>query len=341
MSLYRRGETWWINVTSPDGRRIRRSTGTDNRQKAQQYHDQLKAENWRVHKLREKPRRTWKEAVVRYLKEMAHKASIREDKWHFRWLDEHFAGLYLDQITRDRIDLVTQIRLAEEVSHARCNRLLAAIRALLRKAAHEWEWIGTAPKIRMLVEPKHRIRWLTREQAEKLLFELPDHLKEMVRFALSTGLRKKNVTHLTWSQIDLDRRVAWIHADQAKARKAFGIPLNEEAMEVLLRQKGKHPVYVFCYRGRAPIQCVNGKPWRNALKRAGIENFRWHDLRHTWASWHAQEGTPQHVLQELGAWESVEMVRRYAHLAPEHLKQYAEKLGKLRDLDDCVTNLAQ
>jgi integrase len=61
------------------------------------------------------------------------------------------------------------------------------------------------------------------------------------------------------------------------------------------------------------------KAWKAALSRAGITEFRWHDLRHTWASWHVQTGTPLNALQELGGWESVDLVRRYAHLAPDHL----------------------
>ena len=60
------------------------------------------------------------------------------------------------------------------------------------------------------------------------------------------------------------------------------------------------------------------------------KDFRWHDLRHTWASWHVQSGTPLNVLQELGAWESTEMVRRYAHLSSEHLAQYVERFSPLR-----------
>lgn len=191
--------------------------------------------------------------------------------------------------------------------------------------------------VKLLPEPKRRVRWITQEQAERLLAELPEHQEAMVRFSLSTGLRKSNVTHLEWSQIDRERRVAWVHPDQAKSRE----PLNDEAMRVLLRRQGKHPVYVFSYRGRAPVRWVNGKPWRDALKRAGIKNFRWHDLRHTWASWLAQKGTPLNALQELGGWESVEMVRRYAHFAPEHLSQYANRLTKLRDVEDRDTNLTQ
>jgi len=68
------------------------------------------------------------------------------------------------------------------------------------------------------------------------------------------------------------------------------------------------------------------------LKRAGINNFRWHDLRHTWASWHVQAGTPLHVLQELGGWESVEMVRRYAHLSTTHLAEYVDRMSGTLEL---------
>ena len=85
----------------------------------------------------------------------------------------------------------------------------------------------------------------------------------------------------------------------------------------------------------ATIQCSgecvqwDAAAWYKALKRAGIDDFRWHDLRHTWASWHVQNGTPLYVLQELGGWENSEMVRRYAHFSAAHLAAYAEGLSSL------------
>ena len=96
----------------------------------------------------------------------------------------------------------------------------------------------------------------------------------------------------------------------------------------MTRQVGKHPSRVFTFRGK-PIRWANTKAWRAALKRAGIEDFRWHDLRHTWASWLTQAGTPANVLQELGGWESESMVRRYAHLAPTQLIEHAERVAPL------------
>jgi integrase len=89
---------------------------------------------------------------------------------------------------------------------------------------------------------------------------------------------------------------------------------------------------VFSYRGQPVVQ-LSTKAWYAALERAGIEDFRWHDLRHTWASWHVQNGTPLFALQELGGWESPGMVRRYAHFGADHLAPYAQRLGAVRAIE--------
>jgi integrase len=180
--------------------------------------------------------------------------------------------------------------------------------------------------------PTRRIRFLTHDEAKRLLAELPEHLADMAALTLATGLRASNVTGLQWSQVDLLRDVGWIHPDQAKARKAIPVPLNGEAVALISKQVGKHLTHVFSFRG-TPIVQVSTKAWYAALERAGIEDFRWHDLRHTWASWHAQSGTPQLALQELGGWASTEMVRRYAHLTADHLAPYAQRLGAVRAVE--------
>lgn len=92
-----------------------------------------------------------------------------------------------------------------------------------------------------------------RGRATELLIsmeKLPEHLAAMVRFSLETGLRQSNVTGLLWSQVDLVRKVAWIHADQAKARKAIGIPLSDVAVMVIRNQIGRHETHVFSYKGK-------------------------------------------------------------------------------------------
>lgn len=327
MSLFKRGSTWWVDFTTPSGERIRCTANTEEKSQAQEFHDKLKSDAWRVNKLGEKPKRTWDEAALKWLTETQHKATHEGDKSQLRWLQQYLRGRLLENIDRELIAVIGEAK-AQQSSPATANRHLALIRAVLRKAVHEWEWIDKAPRVKLYREAKRRVRWITPEQAKRLLGELPEHQRNVVLFALATGLRQANVIKLEWSQIDLERCVAWVHADQAKGRKDIHVSLNSVAVGVLQEQTGKHRSRVFTYRGK-PINQANTKAWKNALKRAEIENFRWHDLRHTWASWLVQHGTPLNVVQEMGAWESEGMVRRYAHLAPAQLAQHAEVVSNL------------
>lgn len=340
MSLYRRTDspTWWVNITHK-GKRLQQSSGTSDRAKAQEYHDKLKASLWEQERLGVKPRYLWRDAVVRYLRETTYKASHDSDIGRLRWADGLLRDKALVDINRDLLEKVIAAKLHTGVMPASVNRVLQLIRAILRKAANEWEWLDRVPSFRFLKEPSRRVRFLTQGQAERLIATLPAHLAAMARFSLETGLRQANVSGLQWSQVDLVRRCAWIHPDQAKARKAIAVPLTAGALVAIREQIGMHATHVFSFRGKALTQ-INTKAWRAALKRASIEDFRWHDLRHTWASWHVQMGTPLHVLQELGGWETADMVRRYAHLSSEHLTQYVERFSQLRVVrrDGSVTN---
>lgn len=134
---------------------------------------------------------------------------------------------------------------------------------------------------------------------------------------------------MKWQQVDLGRRQAWIWADQSKTRTAIAVPLNVNAVGVIQQQWGQHPIRVFTLNGQ-PIDSA-GKAWRNAVKRAGLTDFRFHDLRHTWATRHIQAGTPLHALMEMGGWKDIEMVRKYAHFSAAHLQTYAENTARIYD----------
>lgn len=269
--------------------------------------------------------KTWEDAVERWLFEKSEKASLKSDKCIIHWLDSYLSGLPLSKIDRSIIDAIVLKKVKSGVANGTVNRMLALLRSILRRAAVEWEWIASAPRIRLLKEPNRRVRFLTLAEAQRLLSNLPEGIAVMAMFSLATGLRKSNVTGLQWSQIDLKRGMAWVHPDQSKTRRAIAVPLNGDAMRVLLLCKGRHPSYVFASRGDGRVT-ISPALWKKALLNAGIGDFRWHDLRHTWASWHVQNGTPLNVLQELGGWESAEMVRRYAHFSAAHLVAYAHKL---------------
>ena len=323
--LCKRGDTWYADITTANGKRIRRTLGTTDKQAAEELHDKLKYQQWRIDRIGEKPKRTWDEACIRWLKEKGHKKSIENDKMRMRNLPE-LRGMYLNDITRD---LVIETVQNFGKTNATKNRFIQLIRGILNRAMKEWEWIETVPYFSLYPEPQKRIRWLTPDEAKRLIQAAPLYMAQMIKFSLATGLRQHNVLTLKWQQIDLQRKVAWYYGDETKSGKALGVSLNEIAMQVLNEQQGKHPEYVFTNPKGLPMRWIQNRDWNKILAKAEIKNFRWHDLRHTWASWLIQHGTPLAALQEMGGWQTPSMVQRYAHLAPEHLHKHSALLNNL------------
>lgn len=268
--------------------------------------------------------RTWNDAASLWLEETTHKRTHDDDISKLKWIGASWKGLLLGEIDRERIKRLGARKLAES-SPATANRYLALVRAILRRAEREWEWIHHAPFVRLYSEKKRRVRWITPEQARTLMEELPPHLVYPMIFALSTGVRHANVVGLRWEQIDLNRRVAWLFSDQVKNGEDLHISLNDVAISVLHARRWVHKEWVFTYQGK-PIKRLSTRAWYKAMKRAGIKNFRWHDLRHTWASWLVQKGVPLYAIQEMGGWKTAGMVRRYAHLAPAINLKYAQTI---------------
>lgn len=302
MSLYPRGRIWWLYIVH-QGVRVRQSCKTSDREVAQRVHDEVRAQLWKlktggltVHGVLEK----WKAAAPRNSADL-----YRVEKLKRRFPD----------VPAGTVDAAALVKAIPQSSPATFNRYANIILSAFRLAKIE------PPELGYRKPSAGRLRWLTPKEWRRLRKELPPHLKDMAEFALLTGLRQHNVTHLEWSQVDLRRKRAWIHADQAKGRDAIGVPLSDAACAILKRRKGKSG-WVFPYQGK-PMGQIKGA-WKKALARAKIEGFTWHGLRHTWASWHAIRGTPIPALKELGAWKTLSMVQRYAHLAPEHLRRYVQ-----------------
>ncbi len=336
MPLYKRGSTYWLDIAQPNGQRLRQSARTENRRDAQRLHDEIKAQLWRETTLGQRPAYRWEEAATAWLNERGDYPSRADDILWLRWLHPHLYGMALTALTVQRLSELQQIRQAEGVKARSVNVILQTIRAVLR-AAERRGWLDRVPPIRLLPEPSRRIRYLSADEEQRLLAALPTHLAYVARFALATGLRMSNITRLEWQQVDLGRRQAWIWADQAKGREAIAIPLNAEAVAVLRDCWGAHPERVFTHQGQ-PFHHANGRAWRKAIQRAGLEDFRFHDLRHTWATRHIQAGTPLHALMELGGWKDAAMVRKYAHFSAAHLQSYAENATRRTEYD---TNPAQ
>jgi integrase len=238
-----------------------------------------------------------------------------------RVIHPYFDGLYLDQIDNDLCARVfSDLRDVRGIKNASVNRYIKLFKRLMGLCERKG-WIDSAPHVDLLRDDSERVNWITEGQARRLIAVLPPNHAAAVRFALATGLRRGNIYQgLTWDHINIDRRIAWFEPGDMKSGRAHSIPLNADALDVLEGQRGLDRVYVFPYR---PL--IN-RQWKKFVKQAHLNGFRFHDLRHTWATWHVQRGTPLEHLMKLGDWSSHKMVLRYAHYNVRDLAPHAERL---------------
>lgn len=208
------------------------------------------------------------------------------------------------------------------------NRYIARICAIAKLS-------GLNIKITKKHDKSAKVRdWITQEQWYKLYAELPLHLKSAASFAILTGLRQANVLGLQWRRVDLGRGMAFIEGMDTKSGKPIGVPLSPEAIAVLETVKGQHPEWCFTFRGK-PFKEIK-TAFQRACIAAGVgsvdasgrySGFTWHGLRHTWATWHAQAGTPLEVVKDLGGWTDMRMMQRYAHHVPGLKANFVGNLG--------------
>lgn len=317
---------YYVRFTAPDGRRVFQSAGTASRRAAEEYEAALKSRLWREHRLGES-QATWREAVVSWLAGTTHK-DRRNVTQRLRWLDDHLGDLRLAEIDGKVLGRIRETKTAEGASGATVNRYLAVVSAVLNHAKADGK-LPNVPTIPRMKEAGGRLRWLSFEEADRLIAHLEKdpkrrHLLLMVKFSLATGLREANVCGLRWSRVDLDRAMAWVPAKESKTNKPLNVPLSDLALEVLDEARGGHEEWVFTYRGKRVTRC-NNSSFRKAVAALGWDDVTWHTLRHTWASWQVMAGVPLEVVQHLGGWTSIRMVLHYAHLAPDHLASFAGK----------------
>jgi integrase len=281
---------------------------------------------------------TLDQAVDRYLAAKSRKRSLSEDRRILGHLKDYFGkDTPLAEITASRISEYKGHRLStarkigdgesaieRPIAGATVNRALALLRHLFRLAHEEWELLDAVPRIRMEREAEGRLRWLTPEEATSLLDACRksrnEHLTDLVEFALFTGMRRGEVLGLTWERVDRARGVVLL--DVTKSGRRREVPLNGRADAVLARRGSKSSGLVFGTRRWDRFRSA----WENAVERAKLTDFHFHDLRHTFASWAVQRGASLQEVKDLLGHHSLAMTLRYGHLAPEHLRTAVARL---------------
>ncbi len=289
----------------------------------------------------------WAKANIR-----THKATLRRINRSFA----EFRDLKLGEITPLLVERLRSDRLTAGAKPSTVNRDLDDLKSSLAKA-QQWGFIEIHPieKIkRMRVDDRATVRFLTEDERGRVFKALDDreeriraardranewrkerkyllmpdlrqvtyadHLKPMVLLSLHTGVRYGELSNLTWDDLDLDRAILTVHGFKAKSQKTRHIPLNQAASSLLKNwhiQRIKDASLVFPSRDGTPFDNVRSS-WEEVLKAAGITGFRWHDLRHTFASWLVMKGVDLNTVRELLGHADYQMTLRYAHLAPEH-----------------------
>jgi integrase len=321
--LKKRGRIWWIQI-SVGGKTYRESTRTEVKKEAEEYYDIARERLWREHKLGDKSCILWSVVVREYL---AHSDKERKRErailaWFATYLDD-------EPIRVINAKLIEKLRgyLADEnMARSTINRFMDTLKAVLNKAV-ELEYIPSAPKVPRFDVKPFEPHWLSPEQFAELRKHLPEHLKLAADVAAFTGLRMRSMTKLTWDRVQLDRAWLWVPGSQMKGGQAHGIPLTPPVIEAFKALRVLNPTGndVFQWNGKRLDDC-NGKAFKDAVRAAGLEPLRWHDLRHCFASWARQAGISSDDLMDLGGWKSPAMVRRYAHFSPVHLATAAQKL---------------
>ncbi|KAA0088801.1 site-specific integrase [Paraburkholderia sp. T12-10] len=262
-----------------------------------------------------------------YLASKSHRSKQR-DMYSLKRLQPHFGGKSVIGLKRGDVRSYVTVRLADGVQESTVQRELRFFSAAINfvRIEHDRPDLPN-PVVRLgLGVGCGRVRWISRKEADALVlaagrFARRPHLPNFVKLALHTGCRKNELLKLEWSRIDFERRVLQLEPQNTKNGKRRVVPLNDEAVSTLLAQRE----WVRCYapKSRWVFAVASGnrlttlqKGFRAACDRAGIENFRVHDLRHTFASWLVMAGVSLYVVKDLLGHSSITVTERYAHLAP-------------------------
>ena len=350
MGLYKRGGSGiWHMSFMYRGEQVRRSTETTDRKLAQRIYDKVKGEIAENHWFEKLPgeEKTFREMMEKYLnghsvRNKAPRSHIR-DKSLAKHLLSSFEDFMLVDITPKLIAEYKTKRREEGASPRTVNYELALMGHAFNLGIKEWEWCKDNPVSKVSREKVNNYieRWLNDEEEDKLLEVSCKWLREMILFAVYTGLRQGEELDLRWPQVDLFRKTITILEQKNEGKDT--LPLNNKAWEVLKsKAKVRHlnTDLVFCTSKGTRINARNLlRAFCAAIEKAGIKTLRWHDLRHTFATRLVQEGTDIYTVQKLGRWKDISIVKRYAHHSPESLRSGIEVLDK--EKEKISTNLAQ
>jgi integrase len=267
-------------------------------------------------------------------------STAKDQKRQLLWWKEQLGAHSLADITpsllaeyRDRLASIPTIK-DKRRTPATVVRYLAALSHAFTIAVKEWGWLETNPFTRVSKprEPRGRVRFLSDDERNRLLEACrgsPNpHLYRAVVLAISTGARRMEIMSLRWPQVDFQRGVITLH--ETKNGDIRVLPLVGHALNLMKdHAKVRRIDTDLVFPGHNPQQPIDLRaPWEVALRRAGIDDFRWHDLRHSCASYLAMNNATLAEIAEVLGHKTLSMVKRYTHLSAAHTNKIITRMNE-------------
>lgn len=320
--LFKRGNVYWIRYAVPDGRIIRESTKTASIKEAEYILicRRKEVKEGKLPEVKKITNHSFRELAGEYLKWAERQRSFKSKKGFVKQLVEVFGNYPLRWFTTRVIEQYQTEKLATN-KPATVNRFLATLKHMFTKAV-EWEMVEKeilekVRRVKLIPENNRRLRFLSREECQTLIEKCDPHLRPIVVTALNTGMRKSEILNLKWDQVDLKH--GFILLERTKNGERREVPINQ-TLRATLEALPRHisSPYVFWYGDEGKSYQDVKKSFRSALRKAGIKDFVFHDLRHTFSSHLVMAGVDLTTVKELLGHKTLNMTLRYAHLAPYH-----------------------
>ena len=328
MSLKKIEGFWYIDTYDDGGKRIRKKVSRRKREAEKVLKALKNQKTERKEPLAEKSSvlfDNFAQTYLEYSKSNKNPSSHRRDKSLVDNLLSFFSGNRMNSIDSFMIEQYKLMRI-KKVSKSSVNRELSCLRHMYNLGI-KWGMFEKNPvqKVRFFKEDPYNFKYLNLGEASKLIAHCNDHIRPIVVMALNTGMRKAEILKLKWKNVDLNNRI--ITVERTKAHDIRRIPINEMLYSEL-RKLPHHSEYVFADKNGKPYDNVR-RAFHTARKRAGLEYFRFHDLRHTFASQLVMAGEDIVTVQQLMGHKTIEMTMRYSHLSDQHRINAVKRLGDL------------
>ncbi|MDR4509576.1 MAG: site-specific integrase [Candidatus Brocadiaceae bacterium] len=334
--IYKRGNIYWIRYTDLNGKKAfesSRSTKFRVAEKMLLKRKQAISEGKQpdVKRIRN---HIFRELVSEYIEWAKRQKSFNSKIYLINQLAEKFGNIPLRRFNTMLLEQYQTKRLNSGNKASTVNRLQSTIAHMFTKAV-EWDMVEEDTlkrirKVKLLPENNRRLRFLTHEECQSLIASCNHHLKPIVITALNTGMRKEEILSLKWDNVNLKCGFILLAQEQTKNGERKEVPINSTLRKTFQELPRRLNIpYVFFDQATGKRFKDVKKSFHSALSKAGICDFRFHDLRHTFASHLVMAGIDITTVKELLGHKDIKMTLRYAHLAPGHKVKAVDTLDNI------------